>query len=230
VSSGGWRPAAPASSGLSFSLFGNVVRIGSSFWLLTLVLALSGGNRDLIGVLGWLVVVTISVLWHELGHATVARLFGQTPVIDLHGMGGTTWWTPTRRLAWPERLAISLAGPAAGLIVGLVVYALWASGRVDPTSPAANRFIRDFLWVNIGWGVFNLLPILPLDGGGILAALLEGALGPRGLRVARWTSVVVGAGCALLAVRAGMTWAALILGLFAFNNFQALRLAPGPQA
>jgi Zn-dependent protease len=169
----------------------------------------------------------VSILWHELGHATVARIFGQTPAIDLHGMGGTTSWTPTRRLAWPERIAISLAGPAVGLIVGLAVYALWASGRVNPTSPTADRLIRDFLWVNVWWGVFNLLPILPLDGGGILAALLDGALGPRGLRVARWISVVVGAACALLAVSAGMTPGALVLGLFVFNNYQALRADPG---
>src|SRR5262249_57851598 len=106
-------------TGVSFSLFGNVVRVSGSFWLLTLLLALSPGNRDLAGVLGWVVVVFVSVLWHELGHATVARIFGQTPVIALHGMGGTTSWTPTRRLAWPERLAISLAGPAPRLILGL---------------------------------------------------------------------------------------------------------------
>jgi stage IV sporulation protein FB len=215
---------------VSFSLFGNVVRVGSSFWLLTLVLAVSGGNRDVAGALGWVVVVFVSVLWHELGHATVARIFGQIPVIDLHGMGGTTSWTPTRRLAWPERLTISLAGPVAGLIVGLGLLGLWRSGYWSPGSPTALGLLRDFLWVNIGWGIFNLLPILPLDGGGMLAALLEGALGSRGLGVARWISVVVGVVCALVAIRLGMTWAALILGLFALNNFQAARLAAGPRS
>ena len=212
---------------MTFSLFGNLVRIGSSFWLMTLVLALSGGNRDAAGVLGWLVVVFVSVLWHELGHATVARAFGQVPVIDLHGMGGTTSWTPTRRLAWPERFAISLAGPAAGLVVGFALLAFLKASGVRPGSHAAAVLVDDFLWVNIGWAVFNLLPILPLDGGGILAALLEGVLGPRGLRAARWTSIAIGAACALLAVRLGMTWAALVLGLFAFSNYQALMVSRG---
>jgi Zn-dependent protease len=227
VSSLPGQPRVVGPGGLYFWLLGNPVRIRHSFWLLALVLVASGGNRSLVEAVGFVTVVAVSILWHELGHATVARALGQRPVIDLHGMGGTTTWTPSRPLRWYERLAVSLAGPAVGLIAGFVVYGLVRSSRLRSGSPTVDALVGDFLWVNIGWGIFNLLPILPLDGGAILAALLEGRMGPRGLPAARWTSVVVGAACALLALLAHMPWAAAVTGLFAFNNYQLAKGGAG---
>jgi Zn-dependent protease len=32
----------------------------------------------------------------------------------------------------------------------------------------------DLLWVNFGWGLFNLVPVLPLDGGMVHAELVAG--------------------------------------------------------
>jgi stage IV sporulation protein FB len=221
------QPRIVGPGGLYFWLFGQVVRIRPSFWLLNLFLALSGGTLDIVSMLLWVVVVTVSVLWHELGHAVVARAFGQNPVIDLHGMGGTTSWTPTRRLRWHERVAISLAGPAVGLVIGVAVLFLVNSGHVPLESRTARISLNYFLWVNIAWGVFNLLPILPLDGGSIMAAILEWRMGPRGMRAARWISVVAGVACLILAFRAGMPWAAVMAALFAYNNYQVLQVQGG---
>src|SRR3954464_2107326 len=38
----------------------------------------------------WMGIVSLSVLVHELGHATVARVFGYRPSIQLVGLGGLT--------------------------------------------------------------------------------------------------------------------------------------------
>jgi stage IV sporulation protein FB len=221
------QPRIVGPGGLYFWLFGQVVRIRPSFWLLNLFLALSGGAGDVLSMLLLVAIVTVSVLWHELGHAVVARAFGQNPVIDLHGMGGTTSWTPARRLRWHERTAISLAGPAVGLVIGFAVLFLANSGHVPLESRTARTFVNYFLWVNIAWGVFNLLPILPLDGGNIMAAILEWRMGARGMRAARWISVVAGVVCLMLAFRAGMPWAAVMAALFAYSNYQVLQGGSG---
>jgi hypothetical protein len=142
------EPRIVGPGGLYFWLFGQVVRIRHSFWLLNRFLALSGRDRDIVST----------------------RAFGQDPVIDLHGMGGTTSWTPRRPLRWYERVSISLAGPAVGLVIGAAVFFLVGSGLLRLESRAARIFVDDFLWVNIAWGEFNLLPILPLDGGNMLAS------------------------------------------------------------
>ena len=42
------------------------------------------------------------------------------------------------------------------------------------------RVLNDVMWVNLGWGVLNLLPILPLDGGHIASSVAELVAGRKG--------------------------------------------------
>jgi membrane-associated protease RseP (regulator of RpoE activity) len=79
------------------------------------------------------------------------------------------------------------------------------------------------LWVNLGWGVLNLLPILPLDGGHILASVAEIVAGRRGRFAARIFSIVLTVTIGLWALLAGQWWI-LILGIvLTFANVQGLR-------
>src|SRR5260370_39962134 len=87
------------------------VRVLPSFFLVTLLFNLSA-NPSVLAV--WMAVVFVSVLLHELGHASAGLAFGLEPRIDLHGMGGTTSWATARTLPTWQRVAISLAGPVAG--------------------------------------------------------------------------------------------------------------------
>ena len=64
----------------------------------------------------------------------------------------------------------------------------------------AAHILSYFVRVNLGWGVFNLFPMLPLDGGAILAAALEGLIGPAGRRVAHGLSIALALGLAVLLV------------------------------
>jgi len=98
-------------------VLGIPTKIEPSFLVLSLFLAASRGlNPPLL--LEWLVVVFISVLLHEIGHALVARRFGLSPHITLHSMGGLTSWSEVTEIAPLKHLAISLAGPAAGFLLG----------------------------------------------------------------------------------------------------------------
>src|SRR4051812_17450453 len=149
--------------GLAFRVFGFPVRIDLSFVIVLGFLGLSGpitASR----LVAWVVIGAVSVLAHELGHAVTARTTGAQPSIDLYGFGGVTRYRPPHPLSRLRQLAISIAGPMVGVVVGL---ALHYGVPQDATTPGslADYALQAAVFVNLGWGVLNLLPILPLDGG-----------------------------------------------------------------
>jgi Zn-dependent protease len=205
---------------LRFRLGSIPVNVHPAFFLVAVFLGI-GGN-DLAVLASWIGVVFVSVLLHELGHAAAGRAFGLSPQIDLHGMGGTTSWTAVGRpLSSGQRIVVSLAGPVAGLAVGGGVFAL-AAARVIPATAGWSRVVSEMLFVNVGWGVLNLLPMLPLDGGNVMRQALGAVLHERADRVACIVSIVVAAVCAPLAFLYYSTWAALMAAYFAVMNVRAL--------
>jgi len=239
----------PSPGELHFSLFGIPVRVHPFFWLIGLVL----GPLTRAGLpenLAWITAFFIGILLHELGHAAVLRALGHQPWIVLYGFGGLTGHGPQtafRRFGppWVREILISAAGPAAGfLLAGAIVVALLASGRTvimhvvfwplmfpefDPHGlpPLFAEFLYDLLFVTIAYGILNLLPVLPLDGGQIARSVLT-RIDPRGgLRKALVLSVVVAVVVAVAAVaKLGLNDAlflALLFGWLAVNNYQALQ-------
>jgi Zn-dependent protease len=169
----------------------------------------------------WLAVAFVGVLAHELGHAFAVRRLGLRPAIELFAFGGVTSWQSGRQLSPGQRALISVAGPAVGLAIGIMALAFTAS--FQPTNLLLDRAIQYIIWVNLGWGLLNLLPILPLDGGHIVTSIAEMAFGPSGHQTARILSV---AACVILgvaALAAGWLWSAIIAGVLAYSNIQALR-------
>jgi len=188
------------------------VRVHPWFLLMTLLL---GSERDPVRIAIWAVVVLVSVLVHELGHAIVGRAFGLVPRIDLHGMGGTTSFGEHAPLGNGRRVLISIAGPFAGFAFAAVVFTAQLAG-LRPTHPLALHAVSLLFFVNVSWGIFNLLPMMPLDGGDVLRAV-------TGEKAARYVSVVVAAAIAVVAVRRGAWWVLYLGVLFAFQNVQAIR-------
>jgi Zn-dependent protease len=130
-------------------------------------------------------------LLHELGHAGMAMARGRrVSYITLYGLAAAVGRSslPTRST---DQVLIAMAGPLSHL---LLASALWAAWNLLPYDneplrmavglPALSNFIA---------GVFNLLPVSPLDGGRAaqgLAALIA-RVGPSALRqqpIARLTS------------------------------------------
>ncbi len=176
-------------------------------------------------MLAWILVVFVSVLVHELGHAVLGRLFGGRPEIRLEAFGGVTFPHLPSPASPARQFVLSFAGPVAGLLVGA---AAWGLANVLPPEPGSisDWLVDRVVWVSLVWSVFNLLPILPLDGGQMMLAFIEGVRRKPSVTLTSWISVVVS-----LAV-AGLAWAfrpdpllLVWLGLFAFQNVQRARAA-----
>src|SRR5690606_12065197 len=166
---------AARTGGLSFRIAGIPVTIHLTFLLVIGFLGL--GIGDVQYLLVWVGTATAAVLLHELGHAVVGRMAGLTPRIDLAGFGGVTSWeaSPRVQLGRGWSLAISLAGPGAGFLGGGVALLLGAPCCGVPVGAGLPAFAAGvWLFASFAWGILNLLPILPLDGGQALREVLPG--------------------------------------------------------
>ena len=198
------------------------VKVQGWFVLMALFLGANEGNPLKLGI--WVGIVLVSVLLHELGHALMGKAFGLDPRIELHGMGGTTSFSssvPRGPLGNGKRIAISLAGPFAGFGFAAIVFVAQAAG-LQPRHPLSIHAVSLLFAVNVGWGIFNLLPMLPLDGGDVLRSGLDALSKKNGERIARYVSVVVAACLSLYAVRQQAWWILYLGVLFAFRNVQAI--------
>jgi Zn-dependent protease len=175
---------------LHFRVLRFPVRVHPWFWIATILL--NGNNLLRIGpefLLAWVAVAFVSILVHELGHALTFRRFGADADIVLYAFGGLA--IPTHTIAGRgRRILVSLAGPGAGFLLCGLVYVSdlafgWSRPAVvrDPTDLLPAFLYRQLIWVNLVWGVFNLLPVFPLDGGQIARELCGMRWGPRGKRI-----------------------------------------------
>ncbi len=143
-----------------------------------------------------LAAILAPVIVHELGHIVALRLYGlriRRVSADLRGLcieyGG---------LCAPSGHAVSaLAGPAAGF-----AYAFAASYFARRN---ANEVLTLSAGVSMLLSLFNLLPILPLDGGRIFSLLAAELLGGRrGDALTKAVSLALSA--ALLIAGTVLTW------------------------
>ena len=200
-------------------LAGIPVRIEPTFLV---VLVLLGLPQSPLRVATWVVIAAVSVLVHELGHAIAFRAYGIKPSIVLHGFGGLT--SGSGELEPGQRIVTSLAGPLSALFLfGVPALLLERSGAV----PAGDLsvIVRQVVWVNVGWSLLNLAPVLPLDGGQVFRDVCDITTGGRGRRPAEIVSVVVAVGLGLWAFSQGLVLAALFAGWFAAINVNQLRQA-----
>lgn len=108
------------------------------------------------------------VLWHELGHLLAALRFGWTVrEVKLLPFGGVVEVEEAGTLPVREEIWVALAGPMQNAILSSACWLLGLAGFVD--SGWADAFIR----ANLLIGAFNLLPVLPLDGGRMLQAWIS---------------------------------------------------------
>jgi Zn-dependent protease len=203
----------------SMKIFGIPVKVEASF-LLVLLMA-SARSSDVSMIAEWGLVVFFSILIHELGHAFAGRAFGLEPQITLYAMGGLTSWADNRKEMKPSQsILISLAGPFSGLLLGGLVFLLQPFYEGD--SFLMSVAISDLLWINIAWSIFNLFPILPLDGGHVLESVEEWWRGKRENIISTCISLAVSLLVFGWAISIKYHWVAFLTGWFAWSNASAI--------
>ena len=138
---------------------------------------------------------------------------------------------------WSQVL-ISAAGPGAGFLLAIILWAslrfagveiLWYRSYGIPCFFAntkwdlANEFFYDLAMISILWGIVNLMPILPLDGGHIARELLTAVNPAQGVRQSLILSLLIGT---LLTTLAIISWhdafLAIFFGSLAYASFAEL--------
>jgi stage IV sporulation protein FB len=208
---------------LRFSVLGFPVAVDPMFWIFTALLGGAFGAdtpEEIKLLLIWIAVVFVSVLWHELGHTLMMRRFGEPRAqILLYAGGGLAMGSQFRSRR--ESILVSLAGPAAGFLLGLTV---WIIAQYIPLESTYARYaVVRLLFVNIIWSLVNLLPVIPLDGGRVC----EAVLGERRSRLAYQISLIVAVGAAIfMFTQWGALFAAIMFAMMAVDSWRALQGQP----
>ena len=206
---------------IQFKLFGFPVRIQWMFWILCAILGMGylqqGGRYGFVMLLILTATVLVSILWHELGHALYRKKFGAPySEITLWGMGGLC--SGPGQFTRSESIMISAAGPIFNFILGGLVYLLKFTPLIE--DPYVKGFFYIALFVNIVWGILNLLPILPMDGGRIFEAIMS----DKNPRIVPWVGLIL---AVLIAVFGGLRewyFAMIMFGLMALENWKMIQM------
>jgi Zn-dependent protease len=155
--------AAPGLRVLGFPLH---IRSGFLFFMLLLVV-LHGNDYGL-----WLAgAIAGFTLLHELGHAVAARRAGATAEISLDFMAGYASYSSATPLGRGTHAFIALAGPLIHIVAGVALLLALGANPIDPPS-GEHPAVLAVWWAVPVIGAFNLLPLVPLDGGSIVSNVL----------------------------------------------------------
>lgn len=148
---------------------------------------------------------------HELGHCVALKLTGGgLGRLKLSALGAEL--APRRTLSYGSELPVALAGPCVSLITAAL---------------AARWGFFLFAGLSLALGIFNLLPVFPLDGGRVLRCVCALILpAPWDQRVPQWLAVVVaglilGVGMAAFA-RFGVLSLLLLAGWLCYQSVKEL--------
>ena len=138
--------------------------------------------------------ITLALTVHEYAHAQAADFLGDhtardlgrltvNPLAHLDPIGalliftiGFGWGRPVpsnilniKDKRWGPAM-IAAAGPGANFLMAILVAIVLR--LVGFSNPGLARFFLTFIWLNVLLGVFNLIPVPPLDGSHLLFAFL----------------------------------------------------------
>ncbi|UJF31996.1 M50 family metallopeptidase [Paenibacillus hexagrammi] len=167
------------------------------------------------------------VLIHELGHLAAANGFGwRVKEVQLLPFGGVVivdeLGTPPAR----EELIVALSGPLQHVwMIALAMLMKWLQiGSIE--------WWDYFIQANMMIGLFNLLPVLPLDGGKVMQCLLGYFLSYHSTIICSvWISMVLSAGiiveAAHLLIHGQLQLNLLVIGIFLLiSNWVSYRQLP----
>ncbi|HUO84685.1 MAG TPA: M50 family metallopeptidase [Thermoanaerobaculia bacterium] len=204
------------------SIAGSPIHVQAPFLILVglfVLLDLERGDPFHQAVL-WLPILLLSVLAHEIGHALTIRGLGFGPsVILLTGFGGLTV-NQRKAKPWQDAL-VAVAGPLTSFFLAILIAVVLAGVPFLRSDPMFSRLLPMMQWANVVWGIFNLVPIYPLDGGHALHDLSRYAVSPRtSVLLSAWSSMAIAALVLVAAIYLRQLFVVLIAALLIFQNYQ----------
>jgi Zn-dependent protease len=174
-----------------------------------------------------------SLVLHEFGHSIAARRHRiATEAIELSVFGGVA-----RLRAEPQSPAaeaqIALAGPTVNLALTAVFVVVGNTLEGDGLADALAAWCRWLAQINIGLGLFNLIPATPLDGGRVVRAIAWKATSSyeRASSISSMVSRFIGVGVMVAGVALAVTGRVstpivlMFVGWFLWSNAGAERVA-----
>lgn len=247
---------------LRWRMLGTEVRVHPMFWLVSVIMGADTLRLGIPYLLVWVGCVFVSILIHELGHVWMGQAFGARGHIVLYGFGGLAIGSNHLEIRW-QRIAVSFAGPLAGFVLlGVVLAFFWIYdaerfftflqrlglpvGEDVPQEllriqhPLVFFAIGNLIYINLFWGLMNLLPVWPLDGGQISRDAWLGASPEHGLTRSLGLSMLVAGllaihcflvviGKQLLPLPIGSGYTALLFAVLALQSYQLLQQAHAEQ-
>lgn len=106
-----------------------------------------------------------SILLHEFAHLLVGILMGfKIKMISINPFGiKLEFYDFKKKNKFIKKVILNLAGPISNFILAII----FSIFEID------YNFKIDIVYTNMALGIFNLLPIMPLDGGKILKEILN---------------------------------------------------------
>ncbi|QDT65312.1 site-2 protease family protein [Calycomorphotria hydatis] len=221
-------PVRPTPYDLRFSIGDIPINVTPMFWIAAVLLGLpilQGAGPQ--GLIVWVLCVFISILLHELGHAFVQRAYGHRPEIILYHFGGVAQYMAYRQNNWWQQVLISFAGPGIQLLLYGAIWLLdewlYRTGRYPEGGTPAAVAIQCMLYINLWWALLNLIPVIPLDGGQIMEAVLKRFRRFDGQELAYKVSIFFAVVGAVLMLMNGGRFIWILFALLAYQNYQNLR-------
>ncbi|MCA9259385.1 MAG: site-2 protease family protein [Planctomycetales bacterium] len=107
-------------------------------------------------------------------------------------------------------------------LTGLRLFGRYLYWQVFPNQHL-NTLLYDLFVVNIYWGLLNLMPVYPLDGGQIAREAFQAFTGPqRGIRISLGVSILAAGAAALYAFTHGRFFMGVMFSYMAMQNYQVM--------
>lgn len=120
------------------------------------------------GLIKNIILIYLIVIFHELGHIFIIKLLGyKIEKVEIYPMGGVTVVSKKINTSIIHELLIASFGIIFQIVLALIFFAIFKANFIS------NNTYQLFRNYNKTIMVFNMLPIIPLDGYVFLRSLIE---------------------------------------------------------
>lgn len=183
---------------LSFRIWRTRIKVSIWFWVFAAFFGYIMGVHQLGGwplFLVWIACEFVASVVKEIGHVLAGQYFGYPGTVVLGGMSGQAVGEYDRADRW-KRIVIYLAGPFGALWFYFALY--FATHPIMSRLAMFGRAEELVFWgipflsfLILFWSLFNLLPMLPTDGGIVMQNALGYIFGRRDFIAATVVSILV---------------------------------------